>query len=210
VEHQLKQAEECWQCGTPSGLSLFCQYCDSLQKPSSDYYRFFGLPRKLSLDRTDLQKRFYSLSRLLHPDRYTRRTGREQDYSLQATALLNDAYRTLKDPVTRAEYLLKLNGFESTEPRAKNVAPELLEEVFELNMALEELRAGDEEARPELQVAQDRFTAMRNELDRDLEDLFEEHDAAGSTETLERIRTLLDRRRYIQNLLSEVARELTA
>jgi len=214
VENQFKEfkevAKECWQCGTQSASSLFCRYCNSLQAPRADYYRFFGLEQKLNLDPADLERRFYDLSRLLHPDRYTRKTGREREYSLEATAILNDAYRTLRDPVARAEYVLRQRGFESEEPRAKNVDPDLLEEVFELNMALEELRSGEDSARPDLEVARDKFRAMRSELDRDLHDLFEEFDAAGSDETLTRIRSLLDRRRYIQNLLSEVSRELSA
>ncbi len=208
--HQIKAAEECWQCGTPSEVSIFCKFCDSLQKPRADYYRFFGLEQHLSIDKTELQKRFYTLSRLLHPDRYTRKTPREQEYSLEATAILNDAYRTLRDPVARAEYVLRQAGFESDEPRSKNVAPELLEEVFELNMALEELRTGDLEARPQLEVARDKFGALRGETDRDLQDLFEEYDAVQARDILASIRKLLDRRRYIQNLVTEVERALAA
>jgi len=208
VQDHFKQVEECWQCGTPAKMDLFCKFCNSLQKPLLDYYKFFGIERKLGLDPTDLQQRFYKLSRLLHPDRYMRRTNREQEYSLEATAILNDAYRTLRDPVARAEYLLKQNGFENDEPRSKNVDPDLLEEVFELNMALEELRSGDDSARPQLEVARDKFTGMRSEMDRDLQDLFEEYDSTQSVEVLQRIRVLLDRRRYIQNLVAEVDREL--
>jgi len=208
VQDTFKHAEACWQCGTPAEEDLFCRYCNSLQPPALDYFRFFGLEPKLKLDPEDLQQRYYKLSRLLHPDRYTRKTSREREYSLEATAILNDAYRTLRDPIARAEYVLAREGFESVEPRSKNVDPELLEEVFELNMALEELRSGDESVRPQLEVARDRFTAMREEIDRDLQDLFEEYDATGSREILERIRRLLDRRRYIQNLAAEVDREL--
>ena len=115
--------EECWKCGTRSAESLFCQFCNSLQKPQLDYYRFFGMKRKLSIVPEELQKRFYSLSRLLHPDRYTQKPPTEQQHSLEATAILNDAYRILRDPVLRAEYLLKKKGFEATEPRSKNVDP---------------------------------------------------------------------------------------
>jgi molecular chaperone HscB len=210
VEHQIKAAEECWQCGTPSEVSIFCKFCDSIQKPRADYFRFFGLEPHLSIDQTDLQKRFYTLSRLLHPDRYTRKTSREREYSLEATAILNDAYRTLRDPVARAEYMLKQAGFASDEPRSKNVAPELLEEVFELNMALEELGSGDSEARPQLEVARDKFSTLRGEADRELRDLFEKYDAEKARDVLAEVRRVLDRRRYIQNLVTEVERALAA
>ena len=107
-----------------------------------DYFEVFGLPRSLSLDGASLQKRFYELSRRYHPDGFARASALERQKAEEASAELNDAYRTLRDPVRRAEYLLKLNGFEIGEQRGSDVPPELLEEAFELNMALEELREG--------------------------------------------------------------------
>src|SRR4051794_2285108 len=102
----------CWHCGHPAEASLFCQFCNHLLRPTPDYYRFLDLPRKLSLSTAELQKRFYKMSRLVHPDRYTRGASQEKLYSLEATAILNDAYRTLRDPVSRAEYVLKEQGFD--------------------------------------------------------------------------------------------------
>jgi molecular chaperone HscB len=89
----------CWQCGEPAAASLFCRYCNTLQRPSPDYFEFLGIERKLSLDPKLLEQRFYQLSRLLHPDRYVRRSATERQHSLEATAILNDAYRVLRDPV---------------------------------------------------------------------------------------------------------------
>src|SRR5262252_6729655 len=100
---------------------------------STNYYDFFGLEHRLNLDLRDLEQRFYSLSRQFHPDRYTLKSPAEQQYALEATAILNDAYRTLRDPLARSEYLLIENGFNVGEQGSKNVPPELLEEVFELN-----------------------------------------------------------------------------
>src|ERR1700748_104236 len=111
-----------------------------------DYYGALGLAPRLSLDPGDLKKRFYERSRQWHPDRFSRASAEEQQKALDMTAVLNDAFRTLRDPVTRAEYFLKERGFELS----KEAPPELLEEVFELNMALEEMRDGDEAARPQL------------------------------------------------------------
>ena len=119
-----------------------------------DYFTFFGLPRKLNIEVTALEKDFHDLSRKLHPDLNARAGGQEQEWSLQQSSLLNDAYRTLKDPVKRTQYLLKLEGVELEEQsksateearstgqlKKQIVPPDLLEEVFELNMQLEELR----------------------------------------------------------------------
>ena len=70
---------------------------------SKNFFHFFGLDQKLSIDLSDLQKRFYELSRQWHPDRFSRRSPAEQAQSLEATSILNDGYRTLRDPVKRAE-----------------------------------------------------------------------------------------------------------
>jgi len=175
---------------------------------SSDYFQFFGLEPKLRLDIADLQKRFYELSRALHPDRFMRKGAADQQYSLDATALLNDAYRVLKDPLQRAEYVLKQAGFEIGEQRSKDVPPELLEEVFELNMALEEMREGDASARPQLEEVRTKFIGMRDEIDGQLDALYSRYDASPGKETLGEIRSALNRRRYIRNLVNDVEKEL--
>lgn len=162
------------------------------------------MPRRLDLNTGDLQKRFYELSRELHPDRFMRKSEREREYSLEASSILNDAYRALKNPVTRAEYVLKQEGFDIGEQRSKNVPPELLEEVFELNETLEEMRGGDESARPQLEEARQNFTGMLDDVDRQLEDLFRAWDANNDRAGLEKIRGALNRRKYIQNLVNEV------
>jgi len=133
----------------------FCAACGKVQPPAPvDYFTFFGLPRKLDLDIPSLEKDFYELSRKLHPDLNARAGSREQEWSLQQSSLLNDAYRTLKDPIQRTQYLLRLEGVEleeqsksatekaraTGEAKKQIVPPDLLEEVFELNMQLEELR----------------------------------------------------------------------
>ncbi len=180
---------------------------------SKNFYDFFGLERKLVVDNDALQKRFYELSRQWHPDRYSRKSVGEQTEALEATAILNDGYRTLRDPVKRAEYLLTEEGFPIGEQRSRDVPPELLEEVFDLNMMLEELKSGDEGARPQLEGAKQNFVNMRADIDRELETLFAKYDSAESQsetakQALHEIRGVLNRRRYIENLIRDVDRAL--
>lgn len=204
---------DCWHCGAKDAASLFCRYCNTIQAPTPDYYEFFDLPRRLGLDSEDLKNRFYTLSRLLHPDRYTRRSEQEKRFSLEASSILNDAYRVLKDPIQRAEYVLRQEGFPVGDQRNKDVPPELLEEVFELNMALDELRGGDLEALPQLDAMRRRFAGMLGEIDRELEAMFARHDAApegARRQILAEIRAALNRRRYISNLVQEVDKQLAA
>jgi len=154
------------------------------------YYKAFDLEPALNLDAEDLKKRFYERSRQWHPDKFSRASAAEQDKALEMTSTLNDAFRTLRDPVARAEYFLKESGIELS----KEAPPELLEEVFELNMALEELRDGDDSARPQLIEARNRFIAMRDSIDASL----------AAAPPLDEIRALLNRRRYIKNLIRDV------
>jgi len=182
--------------------------------PSRDYFTLFGLDQKLLIDSADLQKRFYELSRQWHPDRFSRKPAAEQMEALETTSRLNDGYRILKDPVKRAEYILAEAGFPIGEQRGKDVPPELLEEVFDLNMMLEEIKTGDESARPQLEQAGEHFLELRAEADRELEAQFSAYDAAGASgndagrQALQTIRGILNRRRYIENLIRDVERTL--
>jgi molecular chaperone HscB len=174
-----------------------------MQLPSN-YFDFFGLPHKLNLDSKDLEARFYALSRQWHPDRFARGSVDQRRMSENATATLNDGYRTLREPVLRAEYLLKEHGFDVGEQKSNNVPPELLEEVFELNMALEEV----EQSRPQLEEARSRFTGMREEMDRELLAQFAAYDESQDRAVLEKIRAILNRRKYIRNLVNQVEKAL--
>ena len=194
----------CWNCGAVVS-ARFCEACGALQAPTRDFYEFLELPRNLALDAKELEKRFYALSRQLHPDLFSRRGAKEQEHALEASAVLNDAYRTLREPVSRALYVLRQEGYEIAEQGTKDVPPELLEEVFELNMALEELREADGasgEARAQLAAARQRFEGMRDETDAALQAKFTEWDAGRSPATLDAIRGVLNRRKYITNLIA--------
>ena len=174
----------------------------------AEYYELLQLPRKLSIDPEELQRRYYELSRQLHPDRFMRHPEAERQHALELSSVLNDGYRTLRDPVKRAMYFLKREGFEIGEQRSHDVPPELLEEVFELNMALEEMRSGDDSMRPQLEAAARNFTSMLKGADDELEDLFEKYDNAPGRATLEEIRAVLNRRKYIENLVRQVEEAL--
>lgn len=200
----------CWRCGATVAEELFCGSCSSLQPPPRDYFRFFGFETRLNLDLEALQKRFYALSKALHPDRYLRKSENERRYSLEASAVLNDGYRILRDPVLRAEYVLQTQGFDIGEQRSKDVPPELLEEVFELNMALEELKSGGNGARPQLEQAQRKFEQLQAETDRELHEQFRRWDSGAGQPALIEIRKILNRRRYVSNLLQEAGKALAS
>lgn len=172
-------------------------------------YEALGIAPSLALDLEDVKQRFYVRSRQWHPDKFSRASAGEQDKALEMTAVLNDAFRTLRDPISRAEYFLKESGIEL----AKDAPPELLEEVFELNMALEGLRGGDESALAQLAEARIKFGVMLATADAELVVLFAQHHAAPdhatpNQATLDQVRATLNRRRYVANLVRDVEKEL--
>ena len=219
----------CWSCGNPlQGAASFCAGCGKVQPASvvHDYFAVFGLPRKLAIDPSALERSFYKLSRMLHPDLYARASADEQRWSLDQTSLLNDAYRTLKNPVARTEYLLKLEGKpvageeqiqHSHKPKDSRAPADMLEEVFELNMQLEEMRMNrklgedNPSLRGDLESARTQFQGQLAALDEELKSHWQQWDAAvdaGITQDAEPLKdkmfALLDRRRYIRNLVRDV------
>jgi molecular chaperone HscB len=183
----------------------------------------FGLPPKLDLDVKALETQFYRYSRKLHPDVHARASQEEQDWSLAQASLLNDAYRTLKNPLERTKYLLRLEGVEFEDARgAGNLNPskvpaDLLEEVFELNMQLEELRQNqkmgedDPQLRRDLESAKNHFTTELGALDEQVhsqwsvwDGAWDQDNEAGKTASKEAMTALLQRRSYLQNLVRDV------
>jgi len=216
----------------------FCESCGKVQPPVPvDYFTFFGLPPKLNLDVAALEKDFYGLSRRLHPDLNARAGSREQEWSLEQSSLLNDAYRTLRDPIKRTEYLLHLEGVE-LEEQSKNateqaratgeikkqiVPPDLLEEVFELNMELEELRmnqkTGEDDPALIAEIGKQKLAleAKHDALLEELQTCWEAWDSVidrsrqGNAETandrtqvMGKMVDVLNRRNYIRNLVRDV------
>jgi len=214
----------------------FCSSCGKVQPPVPvDYFTFFGFPRKLNLDTAGLEKEFYALSRRLHPDLFAQANPEERAFSLEQSSMLNDAYRTLKDPIKRTEYLLRLEGVELEEQskqatekaratgklKKQVVPPDLLEEVFELNMHLEELRTQrktgeddpailEEIGKAKLSL-EEKYAALFNELkiewnkwDKSVDDATTNGAEADRQKILDKILDVLNRRNYVRNLVRDV------
>lgn len=231
-----KQAS-CWSCRSElTADAPFCSRCGKLQPAQpSDYFSFFGLPRRFVLDRNALEKKFYEFSRKLHPDLFVRATPQEQEWSLEKSSVLNDAWRTLRDPIRRTEYILSVEGIRLEEQsrdatdsaraggaeKKQIVPPDLLEEVFELNMQLEEMRmarasgSDDPQLRHDMESAKKTFDIQIVEAEKKLHTLWAEWDDAADAEdtarknaTTQKIVDLLNRRSYIRNLVRDVQNAL--
>lgn len=196
-----------------------------------DFFAFLGLPRKLNLDASELEQKFRALSRQFHPDYFYNAPAAERRASLEKSSYLNDAYRTLKQPVSRIAYLLELEGFApppgDPSRASKEVPPALLEEVFALNEELDEVRqlrstgASTEAWKARLERARKPIEEKRAEHEEQLQALSSEWDmlvgADGAVKDQDRRRATLGalrermlERNYINNLLATIEREIAA
>jgi molecular chaperone HscB len=179
-----------------------------------DYFEVFGLPRRLVLDETALQQRFYELSRRHHPDFHHGAAPDEQARILETAARINAAYRTLRDPIRRVEYLLRLQEGRESDPVKAKAPGALLAEMFEIQEALQEARGGglDERGWATLQAQRTALEARcREEEARLAGSLCEEWDRATEVDrprVLAACREALANRAYLRTVIDDLAQAL--
>jgi molecular chaperone HscB len=229
----------CRSCGGGAAVDVhFCPQCTKILSLGrhGDYFSFLGLPRKLQIDAAELERNFRTLSRQFHPDYFYNASPAERRASLERSSYLNDAYRTLKQPITRIEYLLELEGMGTAGPdrgaaaakqddaASNQVPPALLEEVFALNEELDEIRdaraggAPADELTTRLERARQPIEAKRAAHEKRLEELSARWDAllgshaneAQRGEVLTALRDRMLERNYINNLLAGIEREMNS
>jgi molecular chaperone HscB len=218
----------CRSCGGGAPVDVhFCPQCTKILSLGrrGDYFSYLGVSRKLNLDLAELEQKFRSLSRDFHPDYFYNATPAERRASLERSSYLNDAYRTLRQPIARICYLLELEGFGTTSPgnASKEVPPALLEEVFALNEELDAVRDLRRDGAPadawkgRLERARQPIEAKRAEHESQLQELAGKWDAlvdvnaddADRRAVLGALRERMLERNYINNLLAAIERELT-
>jgi molecular chaperone HscB len=206
---------------TDSGKKENRMTAPSTAAQKADHFSLFGLPRKLWIEMQGLEQKFLQLSWKLHPDNFVNSSAEEQELSLKRSSELNDAYRVLRDPVARVEYLLEIEGARKEGEHKQQAPPELLEEVFELNESLDELRdakiaGGDLAAlKTRLESAQKNFQEKLGKVDAELQTAAKQWDAAIDAKAgdndrkaiMVRLNELLNRRSYIRNLVNNVQKE---
>jgi molecular chaperone HscB len=213
----------CWHCQSEVSGEYFCERCVKVQPVSkeADYFTCLGFPRRLRIDPQELEAKFYELSRAFHPDFYQNKSETEQAISLSNAATLNTAYRTLRDPIQRAEYLVDLEAGSVKEIRTSPPA-DLFEEILELQETLEEYRASDQSSddgrrlRTQLQTEQHRLEQRKREMEAQLERLFMEWDSlqdrgeasnqsrAERDRLLKHMREILSNRTYVKNIVNDL------
>jgi molecular chaperone HscB len=214
----------CWYCKTDVGDDPLCPHCVKLQPlgRQSDYFSVMGLPRKLSIDARVLEPVFHALSRRFHPDMYRLAAARERMIALENSAVLNQAYRTLRDPFERAAYLLELERGREAD-RRDSPPQELFEEILEVQELLGDFKLGDpderERLRPQLAARRDVLQAEQEARGRELtERIFREWDALQElpqpptpeqkAPLLDAIRRIIGERAYLRRVLTSLTEAL--
>ena len=213
----------CWHCQSEVSGEYFCDRCVKVQPVSKelDYFTCFGFPRRLSIDQQKLETKFYELSRAFHPDFYQNKSGEEQTISLGNSAMLNTAYRTLRDPIQRAEYLLDLEAGAVKDIRTTPPA-DLFEEILELQDTLDEFRASDRTSdaagalRTRLQSERATLEQRQRDMETQIQRLFGRWDAlqdrgeateqarAERDRILKEMRDILSNRTYVKNIVNDL------
>ncbi|HXX75868.1 MAG TPA: Fe-S protein assembly co-chaperone HscB [Nitrospiraceae bacterium] len=213
----------CWHCQSEIAGEYFCERCVKVQPVSKelDYFTCLGFPRRLTIDQNALEAKFYELSRAFHPDFYQNKSVAEQAISLDNSALLNTAYRTLRDPIQRAEYLLDLEAGAAKEIRTSPPA-DLFEEIIELQEILDEYRATDRTSetepklRAKLQSERVALEHRQQSMETQLQQLFSQWDALQDRgeatvqarverdRILKQMREILSNRTYVRNIVNDL------
>jgi molecular chaperone HscB len=195
----------CWRCGAAAGM-LACESCGVPQPlvPDVDLFAVLGLPRRLTVDGADLERRWLGASRAVHPDRHQTADDRTRTLSLAASAAVNEAYRTLRDPVARGRYWLELHGV----PLGKDnnrVPPALAELVFETQEALEDFRS-DGTSRDDVAATHGALDGRLQGLVDDLATRYAAWDAAdpAAPAALDELKTRLSEIAYLDTLVEDV------
>ncbi len=213
----------CWHCQSEMAGEYFCDRCVKVQPVSKDldYFTCFGLPRRLVIDTNVLETKFYELSRAFHPDFYQNKSDAEQTISLGNSAMLNTAYRTLRDPIQRAEYLLDLEAGAVKDIRTTPPA-DLFEEILELQDTLDEFRGSDRASahastlRTKLHADRTALEQRQLEMEAQLLQLFDRWDTlqdrgeateqarAERNHLLKDMRNILSNRTYVKNIVNDL------
>lgn len=217
----------CWHCQSDIGGEYFCGQCVKVQPLSKDidYFTCLGLPRKLNIDTGGLELKYYEMSKAFHPDFYEGKSEMERTVSLANSAILNQAYRTLKDPIQRVEYLLRLEAGSAKDIPGK--APtDLFETLLELQEHLEELQSLKSQNAPVeglaslLKTEKGTLEAKRVALESRLAELFhiwdrliektshEQPFKAEKEQALKEMRDILSQRTYLNTMLTNIAEAL--
>jgi molecular chaperone HscB len=208
----------CWNCKHEVHTVDKCPSCHKIlpMVENVDYFSYLGFKKQLNLNLDELEHRFFELSKEYHPDYFSNGSEVEKEISMERASFLNSAYKVLKDPISRAKYLLKLEWGEVSEDK-KKVPPEILMEVMALQEKIEEITSEidnnkKDELNTEIEEIRVELENKMKGLNSELKNLFIKWDGllSGNTSTevkqsiLKEINKNLSIRAYLGTLISTI------
>lgn len=163
-----------------------------------NHFELFELPASFEVEQETLALRYRELQKAVHPDRFANASEQEKRLSVQQAAQINEAFQVLKSPLSRARYLLELNGLPVDDTNTQ-MPPGFLMQQMELREALAEVR-GKDDPFDALNRVRDDIESLERELNQSLQQAF----ADGGREALESARETVRKMQFMQRLLSEV------
>jgi molecular chaperone HscB len=160
------------------------------------HFELFGLPQSYALDRDKLDAAYRELQNTVHPDRFAAQPDAEQRVAMQWATQVNEAYQTLKHPVSRGVYLLKLQGIDAFDASNTKMAPAFLIQQMEWRDAIEDARSGH--SMDALDALTDDLRAAHRRIEAQLAELIDTaHDFAAASEAVRQLR-------FMDKLIAEV------
>jgi molecular chaperone HscB len=201
----------CPHCETEiSGVSEFCGSCGKILPPAPDRspYEVLGFEaRRLFLDARDLEERLFQLSKKFHPDRFAGKSSLEIQFSHDHSSAVNNAYRSLKNPISRAKHAVE-SELGSIEEKSASVPMDMADLFFEVHEHLDAIQEADgnppEDALKAVASAESELRMKVRELETELSELFVEYDAEPQRAKIEKMKEILSHRSYIQSFLRQV------
>ena len=196
--------KSCQSCGDSLISPLFCFSCNSLQTISDDidHFNVMGMPHCFEIDSEELENLYQRLTLEMHPDFFGAAPEEQKRLSEKSSVMLNAAYSTLREPASRASYLLSLFAKEKNLQTDK--LPEgFLQDMFIFQESLDEiLESGDQSALCKMnEDLQDRY----NFIESNYASLFKKLETSPeNTEILQQLQTQLNTERYLRRLLDRI------
>jgi molecular chaperone HscB len=165
-----------------------------------NYFEIFGIPIQLKVDKKELPKKFFELSRKFHPDFYANTTPSEQNRALEITANLNKAFKTFQSPEDTIKYVLQLKDLIEEEEKYQ-LPPDFLMEVLEINEKLM-----DAEDDPALKLSlQSAIDNLQAEIYEPVKDTMEHYEDGVTTEKeLLQVKEYYYKKKYLQRIQQQL------
>lgn len=195
----------CWSCRGLTVSGLFCQTCDAIlpMVAGEDFFHLFAIEPAFEVDLVTLEQHYRNLQKRLHPDFFAHRGPLERRLSLEHITRVNEAWQILTDSLSRADYLLRLVGWQSNKTTTD---PEFLYTVMELRESLEEVNPQAADAMQRLEGLRTEALGRMQTEERQIAALFRDFFAQNNPELLAQIARLVDRIRYHRRYLEELDR----